>query len=312
MKVFVSWSGELSKKVAAELHDWLPLLMDNIEVFYSPEDIEKGENWNQRLSTELTSCNYGLVCLTPENLTSVWINFEAGAIVNALDSRLAALLIGLNPSELKGPISKYQATQITKEEFLQLIQDMNKRLDSPIDESILVKRFNGLWAGFESKLQEIIKKHPAVKGGKKVTEKVSSDATEEILQLVRKQNAILQNPEMLLPQDYLLNVLNERFDSLKKAFASRKNVIRPLVSANKLFIECFRFLDAATDFLNTLDPVIRSDYITKLNLLTFSERVSDMVDYYYLTNVLGDKEMHELNERFSYIRNRLREGISLV
>lgn len=35
MKVFVSWSGELSKKIAEELKKWIPCIIQSATVFYS-------------------------------------------------------------------------------------------------------------------------------------------------------------------------------------------------------------------------------------------------------------------------------------
>jgi hypothetical protein len=42
MKVFISWSGSRSKQIAKILHDWLPIVLQNIEAFMSTEEIEKG------------------------------------------------------------------------------------------------------------------------------------------------------------------------------------------------------------------------------------------------------------------------------
>ena len=74
MKILVSWSGALSKKGAQELKKWLPSIIQSVEVFYSPEDIEKGENWDSKISSELSQCNYGIVCLTSENTMARRIN----------------------------------------------------------------------------------------------------------------------------------------------------------------------------------------------------------------------------------------------
>ena len=82
MKVFISWSGELSKLVAKELSEWLPSIIQSVEVFYSPEDIQKGENWDLRLTKELEECKYGIVCLTKENVSAPWVHFEAGLYQN--------------------------------------------------------------------------------------------------------------------------------------------------------------------------------------------------------------------------------------
>lgn len=68
MKLFISWSGEFSRKVAECLSIWIPTIIQTVEVFYSPDDIAKGENWGNRLSEELEQSNFGIVCLTPENV----------------------------------------------------------------------------------------------------------------------------------------------------------------------------------------------------------------------------------------------------
>ena len=76
MKLFISWSGEFSRKVAECLSVWIPTIIQTVEVFYSPDDIAKGENWGNRLSEELEQSNFGIVCLTPENVLAPWIHFE--------------------------------------------------------------------------------------------------------------------------------------------------------------------------------------------------------------------------------------------
>ena len=41
MKVFISWSGEKSKKIAEVFRDWLPQVIQAIEPFVSFEDIKR-------------------------------------------------------------------------------------------------------------------------------------------------------------------------------------------------------------------------------------------------------------------------------
>ena len=61
MKVFISWSGECSKKVALLFRDWLPTVIQAIDPFVSSEDIEKGARWNTDIAQELKESSFGLI-----------------------------------------------------------------------------------------------------------------------------------------------------------------------------------------------------------------------------------------------------------
>lgn len=58
----------------------------------------------------------------PDNVSAPWINFEAGAIAKSLDSCVATLMININPSDIKYPLSRYQATKIDHDDFYQLVK----------------------------------------------------------------------------------------------------------------------------------------------------------------------------------------------
>lgn len=202
MKVFISWSGELSQSIAKELSEWLPSIIQSIEVFYSPDDIKKGENWDSRLTNELQDSKYGIVCLTPENVLAPWIHFEAGALSKTLDSRVSALMINVVTSDIQGPLSRFQATKLEKVDFYQLLVSINEVADSPINEKVLQKSFDAIWDKMYENINNIVK--VSEKRGEKVSQQNKDGNTilEEILQLIRKQDAILSNPEKLLPIDY--------------------------------------------------------------------------------------------------------------
>ena len=202
MKIFVSWSGELSKQIAQILKIWLPRLIQSLDVFYSPDDIEKGDNWDSKISQELSACNYGIVCLTAENTTAPWIHFEAGALAKALEARVSALMININPSDIKGPLSRYQATRLEKDDFAQLIESINKALESPLDNAVLLPLLDALWPTISAEFEKAVKSC-AASVSKAVKKQPRNDPLEEILQLLRKQNALLSNPEELLPAEYL-------------------------------------------------------------------------------------------------------------
>ena len=80
MKVFISWSGNISLKVALIFRDWLPSVIQSIEPYVSSEDIDKGARWSTDIAKELENSTFGILCVTKENLEAPWLSFEAGAL----------------------------------------------------------------------------------------------------------------------------------------------------------------------------------------------------------------------------------------
>ena len=191
MKLFISWSGEFSRKVAERLSIWIQIIIQTVDVFYSPEDIEKGENWGNRLSEELEQSNFGIICLTPENVLAPWINFEAGALSKATDSRVSAVMLGISPSDIKGPLARLQNTACTREDFFRLFQSINNSSDKPLKPDVLKNAFDNSWERLMLDIDSIIKDYtshtPAPEAETDKHEERSSDneALQEILRIVR-------------------------------------------------------------------------------------------------------------------------------
>lgn len=206
MKVFISWSGTLSKKIAECLKTWLPCFIQSIEPFCSTEDIEKGVNWNQKLTTELNNTHFGIVCLTNENVSAPWIHFEAGAISKLVDSKISVLQIGLNVSDIKGPLSTFQATKFEKDDFYKLLESINNSSESHLNPSTLKTCFEAQWDNFQKAIDDIITKSKS-KVKKNEEKRSDTEILEEVLELVRTQTSILTNPQKLI--DLRLGYRNE-------------------------------------------------------------------------------------------------------
>lgn len=191
MKLFVSWSGEYSRQIAAALKRWIPAVIQSVEVFYSPEDIEKGDDWNSRLNQELEECKYGIVCLTPENVKAPWINFEAGALAKTMDSRVSALMLGIETSDVKGPLSRFQNTRFEKEDFKKLVRSINRTTDKPLASDVLDYIFNSMWPHLQTSLSEIeseLKAHFSDGAAMTEPERKENDALQEMLHILRKMD----------------------------------------------------------------------------------------------------------------------------
>ena len=157
-KIFISWSGKLSQKIAEAIKEWLPQIVNHLDPFVSSEDIKKGERWLQEIFKTLEESNFGLVCLTRENLHSDWIMFETGAISkNLSDSKVSCLLFdGLNQGEVPKPLSFFQNTEFKKEDFKKLIISINDSLDdNKIQEKILFRSFEKWWPDLEESIKKI-------------------------------------------------------------------------------------------------------------------------------------------------------------
>lgn len=189
MKVFISWSGNYSREVAEKLKMWIPSVIQSVDIFFSPDDIGKGENWDNVLSKELNDCNFGIICLTPENVSAPWIHFEAGALAKTLDSRLSSVMFGINTSDVKGPLSRFQNTKFEHDDFFKLLQDINDVSENPLKSEHLNYSFNALWEHLTKEIEPIIKKYENASTTPKVPPKTNdSDAIQEILSIVRKMS----------------------------------------------------------------------------------------------------------------------------
>lgn len=161
MKIFISWSGIQSQKIAEELQNWIPQVINSVIPFVTSESIKKGERWWDQISKELRDSNFGLVCLNKDNLISPWIMFEAGAISKNKGSKLNCLLFdGLNQNEVEKPLSFFQNTEFKKEDYLKLMLSINESLGGKkLSENVLTISFDKWWPDLESKIKAIIQEH---------------------------------------------------------------------------------------------------------------------------------------------------------
>lgn len=187
MKVFISWSGDYSREVAEKLSEWIPGVIQSVGTFYSPNDIGKGENWSNRLSQELDECNFGIICLTSENVAAPWIHFEAGSLAKSMNSRLSSIMLGVSPSDIKGPLSRFQNTKFERADFFKLIQAINDSTERPLLPNTFKKIFDIMWPELEKEVKLISKKYENIPT-KEDVQMSDHDAIQEILRIIREKS----------------------------------------------------------------------------------------------------------------------------
>ena len=143
MRVFISWSGNKSHKVALVFRDWLPSVIQSIEPYVSSEDIDKGARWSTDIAKELENSTFGILCVTKDNLEAPWLSFEAGALSKTMDKAFVSpFLFDIKRSEVNGPILQFQSTIFQKEDLKKLVSTLNKACgENCIPESRLEKAF---------------------------------------------------------------------------------------------------------------------------------------------------------------------------
>lgn len=210
MKIFISWSKQKSHEVAITLRDWLPSVIQSLEPFVSSEEIDKGVRWNNEIAQELEACSFGILCITEDNLEEPWLMFEAGALSKKINSSFVCpFLLGIQRSEVKGPLVQFQSTIFKKEDVKKLVSTINSACgDNGISSHLLEVTFEKWWPSLEEQLQQIEKKKydvNATVSSNKPPKK--EEIIEEILEISRRNQRLLNHPESLLPSGYLEQIV---------------------------------------------------------------------------------------------------------
>ncbi|HEA18024.1 hypothetical protein LCGC14_1291300 [marine sediment metagenome] len=200
MKVFLSWSGEVSHKVALTLRDWIPSVIQSIEPYVSSEDIDKGARWSTDIASELADSSYGILCVTKENLHAPWLTFEAGALSKTMDkSYVSPFLFDIKRSEVNGPILQFQSTIFEKEDVKKLLLSLNKADSTEqLTSERLEKALDVWYPDLESRLNKLIDGQPKVEKLEENQQQdlVSNQILEEILDLSRVNQKLLRSPNL--------------------------------------------------------------------------------------------------------------------
>jgi hypothetical protein len=130
----------------------------------SEADVAAGERWAQAVAKELESSNFGIICVTPENLGSPWVLFEAGALAKSMQgAKVIPLLLNLEFSDISGPLAQFQAKKVERGGLAEVINSINQSAEQPVLEDRVRQLFSALWPEFEKRVDSIPEEAPSQK-----------------------------------------------------------------------------------------------------------------------------------------------------
>jgi hypothetical protein len=147
-------------------------------------DTQAGGLWDLIRAMELEGSDFGIVCLTPDNLESRWMNFEAGALSKAMTkARVVPLLFHLENPDVGLPLSRFQMKHASREEILDTVKAINANAEPGrrVDEVVLLGTFNSVWPKLEARLNEM-------PPGPEAPRRPDRELLEEILELIRRDS----------------------------------------------------------------------------------------------------------------------------
>jgi len=283
MRVFIGWSEERSNLLATKLYKWLPQILQICEPWMSAHDINAGDRWFASVEKELENLNFGILCLTPENVNSSWILFEAGALSKHINSsQVVPLLLDIEIRDLVGPLSQFQAIKADESGLRDIVFSINKLSENKIDDAIVNKTFNFFWPEFKSYLDSIPKP--------KVADKPTR-STGEILEEVVTTMRALQSPQHELDSlKILLKTLSNQIDSIRHDMMTSR--IPDHLKVNKY--KSFDFKDYITSRILTFASKASFDIASIQHSITQSGHVYDI-------NIVQDNNPDYLLRRANFI-----------
>jgi hypothetical protein len=156
LKVFVSWSGTRSKAVAVALQKWLSYIAPDVLTWLSSEDIGADVPWGPELLRELDSANFGILCLTPENLNAPWLLFAAGALWKSLQgSSVIPYSFRFAVNEIAFPLAQFQGVSTDETGTRALLRSINRLRQHSLTDDDLNSVFSKWWPGLKTALDAI-------------------------------------------------------------------------------------------------------------------------------------------------------------
>ncbi|ALM66698.1 toll/interleukin-1 receptor domain-containing protein [Vibrio parahaemolyticus] len=281
MELFISWSGEQSKKIAEAIREWVPCVVQAVKPYYTPEDINKGQRWSPEISKKLESSSVGIIILTPYNLEAPWLMFEAGALSKSFDSSaVCPILFGVTPTDIKGPLVQFQCSEFGKQEMLKLLKSINEHLgEQKLEEKTLSSIFDVFWPKLEEQISQIVSEPQS--GQDKPSVRSDRDILEEVLRLTRKSTYAHSRTE---PASKLHAVFEEKE---LVTFNPNNHVITFWDGRTEVYDFSLQRLSSAAEVLDWFLQINQKNWCTGEHLKAFANCLEEVSDLYFNNNAQG-------------------------
>jgi hypothetical protein len=144
--VFLSWSGSESKHHARAWRTWINDVFKGARVFMSDSDIKAGDDWREKLSSEVRRAKVGIVFLTTKNKNAPWILFEAGALAIAKRRRLIVCIVSGSSRTVPDPLKSRNAVSGNKSGAKKIFRVLEAEIGKP------KAKFSVVWPRLENLL----------------------------------------------------------------------------------------------------------------------------------------------------------------
>jgi DNA-binding XRE family transcriptional regulator len=189
--------------------------MQIVRPWLSSASIDAGSRWSPEVARALEEMQFGIVCITPENIAAPWILYEAGALSKAVnESRVVPYLLGIEPHQLQGPLAQFQASRADESGTLQLVSALNTTAtDRGVPQDVLDETFAMWWPQLSKGLASVRASAPAQLP---VVTRPVDEMIAEALDLLRAQSRVVvqQEPSLAFPSTDLL-AIGERVRNLR-------------------------------------------------------------------------------------------------
>lgn len=281
MELFISWSGKQSNKIAEVIREWIPCVIQAVQPYYTPNDIDKGQRWGAEISKKLESSKVGIIILTPSNLNAPWLMFEAGALSKSFENAsVCPLLFNVSPADIKGPLLQFQCSTFGENEVFKLLMSINSNLgDNKLEDKTLRSTFDVFWPQLKERIDAILAEPE--EAGVKPTKRPDREILEEILKLSR--------------QSAYSNVGTKHQDSLSRIFEKKEPVTFDPETGVITFwsdnTDVYDFkierLTCGSEVLDWFLQVNNKGWCTPAHLQSFLNCIEQISDLYFDTSAQG-------------------------